>query len=196
MPIPNEHREYTYEDYLTWPEDERWEIIDGIAYCQATPSPIHQNISMNLSRILANYFLDKDCKVFAAPFTVRLPMEEGETDEKKNKRIVKPDLSVVCDKNKLDKNGYSGAPSLVIEIVSKSTAKKDNIIKVGKYERAGVKEYWIVTPETESIMSYVLNEQGMFAKPEMYVLGEDEEFVSKAFTDLSIKLKNIFETWI
>lgn len=194
MPLPKEQNEYTYEDYLSWPEGERWEIIDGIAYNQATPSPIHQNISMNLSRILAVYFQNTSCRVFAAPFTVRLPLEGSETDEKKNKNVVEPDLAIVCDKSKLDKSGYNGAPTLVIEIVSKSSTKRDNMLKRNKYEQAGVKEYWIITPDTETIVSYILNEQGNYNKPDMYVMGEDKEIVSKSFDELVIKLEDVFET--
>lgn len=195
MPLLKEQQEYTYEDYLGWPEEERLEIIDGVVYHQATPSPIHQKISMNLSGILHGYFLGKQCIVFAAPFTVRLPLEGGETDEKKNKNVVEPDLVVVCDKSKLDKSGYSGSPTLIIEIVSKSSMKRDNIVKLNKYQQAGVKEYWIITPEIENIMRYVLNDQGHYDIPDMYVLGEDEEITSKMFSDLVITLKDVFATW-
>lgn len=97
MPLQWERREYTFKDYLSWPEDERAEIIDGIIYAQATPSPLHQRISMNLSTALHIYLKGKKCQVFAAPFTVRLPMNEGETDDKKNKNIVEPDIVIVCD---------------------------------------------------------------------------------------------------
>ncbi len=195
MPLPSEKRQYTYEDYLKWPEEERWEIIDGIAYNQATPSPVHQRISMNLSLLLGSYFKGKECAVFAAPFTVRLPLEDGQTDEKKNRNIVEPDLSVVCDKTKLDKSGYSGAPTLIVEIVSKSSAKRDILLKRNKYEQAGVGEYWIITPETESIMQYVLQENSQYSEPDMYILGEDEEINAKVFADLKVRLSEIFESW-
>lgn len=195
MPLPNKQKECTYEDYLSWPENERWEIIDGIAYNQATPSSAHQTISGNLYLQIGNYLKGKSCRVFAAPFAVRLPLEDGETDEKKNKNIVEPDLTIVCDKSKLDKGGYNGAPTLVIEIVSKSSAKRDYIIKLNKYQQAGVKEYWIITPETETIVSYMLNEQGHYDTPDMYILGEDEEITSKLFREMVIKLEDVFETW-
>lgn len=195
MPLPNEHKEYTYENYLSWPEEERWEIIDGIAYSQATPSPLHQKIVGNLYFQLHSYFQGKECTPFMAPFTVRLPLDGGETDEKKNKNVVEPDLTVVCDKSKLDKSGYAGAPALVIEVVSKSSIKRDNLLKRNKYEKAGVQEYWIVTPETETIVSYVLNEQGHYDVPDVLVLGEDENIQSKVFDDLVIDLKEIFVAW-
>ena len=195
MPLPYEKHEYTYEDYLSWPEDERFEIIDGIAYNQATPSPVHQRISMNLSLLFGSFFKGKECAVFAAPFTVRLPLDDGQTDEKKNRNVVEPDLSVVCDKNKLDKSGYSGAPSLIVEIVSKSSAKRDILLKRNKYEQAGVGEYWIITPETESIMRYTLQEHGRYGEPDMYILGEDEEINAKIFANLKVRLADVFEGW-
>jgi len=195
MPLPYKKHEYTYEDYLSWPEDERFEIIDGIAYNQATPSPVHQRISMNLSLLLGTFFKGKECAVFAAPFTVRLPLDDGQTDEKKNRNVVEPDLSVVCDKNKLDKSGYSGAPTLVVEIVSKSSAKRDILLKRNKYEQAGVGEYWIITPETESIMRYTLQEHARYGEPDMYILGEDEEINAKVFADLKVRLLDVFEGW-
>lgn len=195
MPLPKGQHEYTYKDYLSWPEDERWEIIDGIAYAQATPSPLHQRISGNLYFELHGYLKGKQCQVFAAPFTVRLPMDNGETDESKNKNVVEPDLSIVCDKSKLDKNGYDGTPTLIIEIVSKSSVKCDQFIKLNKYEKAGVDEYWIISPENQSIAKYSLNEQGNYEKPNIYAMADDEVIISSTFTDLTIKLKNIFETW-
>lgn len=188
-------RLYTYEDYLKWPEDERLEIIEGHAYAQATPSPIHQKISGNLYLEFGNFLKGKQCIIFSAPFTVRLPLEIGETDEKNNNNIVEPDLTVVCDKSKLDDKGYSGAPTLIIEIVAKSSRKRDNVLKLNKYQQSGVKEYWIVTPETESIMRYFLNGEGHYDIPETFVLDEDEEINARVFSDLTIKLKDIFATW-
>ena len=195
MPLPKEQREYTYEDYLTWPEDERYEIMDGVVYAQATPSPTHQKISSNLHVEIANFLKGKQCIIFAAPFTVRLPLENGEIDDKKNKNIVEPDLAIVCDKNKLDQGGYNGAPTLIIEIVSPGSKKRDYMIKLHKYEKAGVKEYWIITPETESIMRYALNDQGHYDLPETFVLGNDEEIIATMFPDLIIPLKDIFAMW-
>ena len=195
MPLSKEQREYTYEDYLSWPEDERWEIIDGIALMQATPSPLHQRISMNLSSAFHVYLKGKQCQVFAAPFTVRLPMNSGETTERKNKNIVEPDIVIICDKSNLDKNGYSGAPTLIVEIVSKSSVKRDQVLKLNKYETSGVKEYWIIIPENQSIMKYTLDEQEHYNKPAIYAVAEDDEIGSTIFPDLVIKLSDIFDTW-
>lgn len=195
MPLPQDKKEYTYEDYLTWPEGERLEIIDGVVYAQATPSTAHQTISGNLHSQLHNFFRGKQCRVFAAPFTVRLPLEGGENDEKKNKNVVEPDLAIVCDKSKLDQSGYNGAPTLIIEIVSTSSKKNDYMVKLNKYQKAGVKEYWIVIPSEETIMRYVLNEQRHYDIPESYVLGVDDEITVKMFPELVIALKDIFTMW-
>lgn len=195
MPLPKEQREYTYEDYLNWPEDERLEIIDGTVYAQATPSPAHQKISSNLHFALHGYLLGKSCIVFAAPFTVRLPLEGGEVDGNKNRNIVEPDLTVVCDKSKLDKGGYNGAPTLVVEIVSKSSKKRDYMLKLHKYEKAGVKEYWIISPDDETMTRYALNEQMRYDIPDTYVLDEDEVITSKIFPDFAIHLNDVFALW-
>ncbi|MHB1654711.1 MAG: Uma2 family endonuclease, partial [Desulfitobacteriaceae bacterium] len=111
MPIPESNEKYTYADYLTWPEDERWEIMDGVAYMQAAPTPTHQEILMELSRQIANYLTGKPCKVYPAPFCVRLT----KGDEKNNediKKVVEPDITVVCDKSKIDEKGCNGAPDM------------------------------------------------------------------------------------
>ncbi|MDI3480768.1 MAG: hypothetical protein PWQ97_423 [Tepidanaerobacteraceae bacterium] len=128
MPIPKENKKYTYADYLTWPEDERWEIIDGIAYAQSTPTWQHQSISGEIYRQISNYLVDKPCRVFSSPFDLRLP-EENEKDED-TKNVLQPDIVVICDKKDLKGTGYYGTPELIIEITSPSTLRKDRLIKV------------------------------------------------------------------
>jgi len=135
LPHPQE-KEYSYADYLTWTENERWEIIDGIAYMQASPSPNHQKVSGGIFAQFYNYLLDKSCEVYSAPFCVRLT----KGDEKRNedvKKIVEPDVTVVCDKSKIDERGYNGAPDLIVEVMSPSSTKMDRFIKFNKYEKAG-----------------------------------------------------------
>jgi Uma2 family endonuclease len=131
-------KQYSYADYLTFPEGERWEIIDEVPYLQAVPSRIHQEILMELSRQISNYLIGKSCKVYPAPFCVRLNNEKGDDNIIS---VVKPDITVVCDNSKLDKSGCKGSPDMIIEILSPSTAKNDKIIKFNKYEKVGVKEY-------------------------------------------------------
>ncbi len=136
MPLPQEEGKYSYADYLTWPEGERWEIIDGIAYMQAAPSPAHQLISGELHRQFANYLQGKPCKAYPAPFCVRLTKGDEKNNEDINK-VVEPDITIVCDKSKIDERGCIGAPDLIIEVMSPSSIKKDRVIKFNKYEKAG-----------------------------------------------------------
>jgi Uma2 family endonuclease len=135
---------YSYTDYLSWPEEERWEIIDGVPYMQATPTRIHQEISGNIFVQIHTYLSGKSCKVYHAPFCVRL-----DTDKNNNKieNVAEPDITVVCDQSKLDKVGCKGAPDLIVEILSPSTGRKDKLLKFDKYEKAGAKEYCLVEPE-------------------------------------------------
>jgi Uma2 family endonuclease len=152
MPLAKEQPRYTYTDYLEWNEDERYEIIDGEAYMQAAPSRIHQEISGNLYYALRSFLEGKPCKVYAAPFSVRLFPMEDESDD----TVVEPDITVVCDSAKLDDRGCKGPPDMAIEIVSPSTARHDRIVKFNKYREAGVQEYWIVDPEERAIFAYIL----------------------------------------
>jgi len=163
MPLPQENRKYTYADYLSWPENERIEIIDGIPYhtyggqitegapvMQAAPARVHQEISGEVFRQLANFLKDKSCKVYAAPFAVRLNADDSDDT------VLEPDITVVCDKSKLDEKGCKGAPDVVVEILSPSTGRKDRMIKFQKYQQAGVREYWIVDPDTKTVQVCIL----------------------------------------
>jgi Uma2 family endonuclease len=154
MPLAKEKENdyYTYADYLTWEGSERYELIDGEAYLMASPSRIHQEISMALSTRINNYLEGKTCKVYAAPFAVRLNPAEDQSDD----TVLEPDIVVVCDPSKLDDRGCNGAPDMVIEILSPSTARYDRLVKFNKYRQAGVREYWIVDPEEKIVTAYVL----------------------------------------
>lgn len=168
MPLPNKNPDelYTYADYLNWDEDDRIEIIDGKPVMQASPIPEHQFVSGEIFAQLHSYLKGKQCKVVAAPFTVRL--FETEEDTSTNiKTVVQPDISVICDMSKIDKNGYRGAPDMTIEILSPSTAKYDCLIKLNKYQKAGVKEYWIVDIEEKSVWVYLLD-NGIYQSPSVY----------------------------
>ncbi len=180
---------FTYGDYLTWDNEERWELIDGIPYNMTpAPSTLHQRILIELSRQFSNYLRGKPCEVFAAPFDVRLPKSE-EADEAVT-TVVQPDIVVICDASKLDKRGCRGAPDIVIEILSPSTAQKDIKIKLSLYERAGVKEFWIVYPEGKTVMVFTLQQQGRYGRPEVY---SDKDAVTPViFGDLSIELSSVF----
>ena len=163
---------FTYADYLTWPDDERWELIDGVAYAMSpAPGSIHQRISMDLSRQFSTFLKGKQCKVFAAPFDVRLSVQSGLTDDKLN-TVVQPDIVVICDTSKIDNRGCHGAPDLVIEILSSSTAAFDIKEKFELYQKYTVKEYWIIHPAEMTVFVYHLNETGGYGSPKRYAEGD------------------------
>ncbi|WP_449244746.1 Uma2 family endonuclease [Desulfobacca acetoxidans] len=160
-------RKYTYGDYLCWPEGERWELIEGIPY-NMTPAPStdHQRISGEIFRQISNFLVDQDCQVFVAPFDVRLPEAEEADDEIIT--VVQPDITVVCVPEKLDARGCRGAPDFIIEILSPSTAAKDQIYKVALYEKHGVREYWLVHPGDRLITVRLLTPGGTYGIPSIY----------------------------
>jgi Uma2 family endonuclease len=140
------NKRYTYADYLTWWDDKRRELINGfIKMMSPAPKSIHQEISVNLISELRSYIkkYKGKCKVYVAPFDVRLP-KNGETADSKVYTVVQPDLCVVCDPAKLDENGCLGAPDMIAEIRSESTARYDLTTKFYLYESVGVREYWVV----------------------------------------------------
>ncbi len=192
MAIPGKQKlkEFTYKDYLSWTDDERWEIIDGSPYSMShAPSRKHQAISRELERQIANFLLNKSCEVFDAPFDVRLS-EEGESNEETS-TIVQPDIIVVCDENKLDDNGCIGAPDIVIEIISPATAVKDKKIKFSLYERHGVKEYWIVEPADNTIMVFKLGKNKEYSKPGFF--SKEDKLKTPILKDLEIDLNIVFQ---
>ena len=171
MAQPAEKARYTFADALTWNENERIEIINGEALMMAPPSRVHQEISGEIFRQLANYLEGKKCRVYAAPFAVRLFERDVEAPEDVD-TMVEPDISVVCDKNKLDKNGCKGAPDMVIEILSPSTLRHDRLVKLGLYQRAGVREYWIVDPENRAVQVFLQDGNGSLKIHEEYGPGD------------------------
>jgi Uma2 family endonuclease len=143
LPKPSNSK-YTYEDYLQWDNNERWELIEGEVYDMSpAPSYEHQNIAWEIAGQIRNYLIKnkKKCKGGFAPFDVTFP--EGVKDNNKIIDVVQPDISVICETSKIDEKGCHGAPDFIIEILSPSTASKDTIIKKELYEKNGVKEYWI-----------------------------------------------------
>ncbi|HVJ49936.1 Uma2 family endonuclease [Desulfitobacterium sp.] len=189
MPIPQSDKKYTYTDYLTWPEDERWEIIEGVPYMHAAPTWQHQSISGELYRQISNYLVDNPCRVFASPFDLRLP-EANETDEQ-TRCVVQPDLAIVCNNEGLRGTGYYGIPTMVIEITSPSSSKVDRLYKFNMYEKAGVKEYWIVEPEGKIVSVFILQNNTRYGRPEVY--SEDDQIAVRVFPDFSLNLKSVFK---
>ena len=162
--ILEEH--FTYGDYRTWPDDERWELIDGVAY-DMSPAPgfRHQMVSSELVAQLVTHLRNSSCRVLAAPFDVRLP--RGDEADDVIDTVVQPDIVVVCDRNKLDDKGCKGAPDLVIEILSPSPSSNDLHEKFLLYERVGVKEYWIVHPLDRTVMVF-RHDGDSFTRPAMF----------------------------
>ena len=190
MPLAKKHdKKYTYSDYLTWPEDMRYEIIDGTIH-DMTPAPSrkHQAVSRNLVLQLHNYFRDRPCEVYYAPFDVRLP--RGKENDSDIDTVVQPDISVICDKKKLDEAGCRGAPDFIIEIQSPSTAAKDLREKLDLYEKHGVKEYWVVSPEQEIVMSFTLSSRKRYGKPAVFT--KEETARSDIFAGLLVNLGEVF----
>ena len=146
MPLLKDY--YTAEDYWNLPEGERAELIDGKFYDMAPPSRIHQKLVSGLHFVIRKYISDHhgSCEVYPAPFAVNLDADD--------KDWVEPDVSVICDSNKLTDRGCSGAPDLVFEIVSPSSRKMDYNRKNTLYSDAGVREYWIVDPEKDRVIVY------------------------------------------
>lgn len=188
MPLQNTEKVCTYADYLTWPEDERWEIIDGVPYMQAAPAWQHQRISGELYRQIANYLVNKPCRVFSAPFDLCL-IEDNMGDEEIDK-VVQPDIVVVCDESKLKKTGYFGIPALIIEITSPATSRCDRVLKFNMYEKAGVKEYWIVEPDGKFVNVFTLQENKRYGRPETYT--EEDKVQTVVFPELVIDLGTVF----
>lgn len=189
MPLPKENRKYTYSDYLTWPEGERWELIDGVPYLQAAPTWQHQAIVSNIITRFNTYLQDKSCFAFPAPFDLILGEEENDEDVT---NILQPDVVIICDKSRLRKTGYFGVPELIIEVVSPSTSKMDRVFKFNKYEKAGVKEYWIIEPEGKFVSVFNLQNNKRYGRPETYT--EEDTMQVSTFSDLRIDLATIFAT--
>jgi Uma2 family endonuclease len=190
MAIPKRNGQlYTYADYLNWPEDEKWEIIHGEPHAMSpAPSTDHQAILGELFFQFRGYLKNRSCQVFVAPFDVRIPQKDENDEETKS--VVQPDISIICDKNKIDSRGCKGAPDLIVEIVSSSTFRKDVKDKFFLYEASGVREYWLVYPNEKTVMVYKLEENGKYGRPEVY--SEEDSVKVGIFQELNIELKEIF----
>ena len=171
---------YTSEDYWNLPESFRAELINGQIYDMAPPSRIHQKITVELCTIINNHIKSKNgtCQVYTSPFAVNLDAND--------KNWVEPDISVICDSSKLTDRGCSGAPDLIIEILSPSSRKMDYITKNALYSDAGVKEYWIVDPKKERVTVYYYEED---VTPELYTF--DMPVPCGIFSELKITIQDL-----
>jgi Uma2 family endonuclease len=184
-----QREKFTYSDYLSWNEDESWEIINGDAYDMSpAPPTIHQLISGELYLQIGNQLKGKPCRVIPAPFDVRLPLGNERQEDIEN--IVQPDISVVCDKTKLDNKGCLGAPDLIIEIISPSSSRKDRMEKFFLYERVGVKEYWLVSPGDKIVEVFILGPDGKYGRPDIY--SESDTVRLNILNDIKVDLRSVF----
>ncbi|MCL2376351.1 MAG: Uma2 family endonuclease [Defluviitaleaceae bacterium] len=184
MELKQEKQRYIYADYCEWGNDTRYELIDGIAYIMASPSMKHQETLGNLYWKFREHLQGKNCKVFVAPFDVRLNWDKGDDT------VVQPDVFVVCDRDKLsDGKSCKGAPDLVIEILSPSTATYDVMKKFTKYTDAGVKEIWFADPDTGEVRIYKKEDSKYFVN----MFGPTDKITVGILPDLTIDMKEIFE---
>jgi len=186
---PDPSLTYTYADYLQWKFEERLELFRGRIFKLSAPNTKHQVISSNILALLWNFLKNQTCQVFPAPFDVRLPVKNRKKDNEVT-TVVQPDICVICDEAKLDVRGCCGAPDLIVEILSPGNSKKEVKLKHELYEEAGVKEYWIVYPEEESIIIFLLNDNQKYDGAKAYA-GDDIIF-SRSIPGFCINMKDIF----
>ena len=182
---------YTYADYLTWQFEQAVELIKGKILPTATPSRKHQGVSWHLTLTIGNTFKDESCRAYAAPFDVRL--YDKKKSVKANKDIytvVQPDISIICDLEKLDDKGCLGAPDLIIEILSPGNSSKEMRTKKNLYEENKIKKYWIIDPEHETLILYTLQKDDFYSAPQIFV--SEDLVTSTAFPELNLNLSNLF----
>ena len=186
------NKRYTYADYLTWMDDVRRELFDGfIKLMTPAPSRRHQELSVSLTLQIGNFLIHKKCKLYHAPSDVRFPMDKKNKDDEQIYTVLQPDLFIVCDLSKLDDRGCLGAPDLVIEIISPKNSKRDTRDKFEIYQEHGVREYWIVSPNDETVNVFVLDEKGKFQFKGLFA-GDDNIPVNIFNGDLKVDLTEVF----
>ena len=186
---------YSYADYLTWTDDTMREIIGGIVYAFSAPFRNHQETTISFLKKALPFISRRKgrCKIYTAPFDVRLPTN-GETADDKIYNVVQPDICVVCDLSKLDEKGCIGAPDLIVEVISPSTSKRDLNEKFSLYEKTGVGEYWVVYPNDKAVVVFILKPNGKYDNGTTYdlIIGPGKVPV-KTLKGLIIDLKELFE---
>lgn len=181
-------KKYSYADYLSWRFKERVELIKGkIFKMSPAPKRIHQEVSMELATSINLFLKGKKCKVYAAPFDVRLSI--GQSNDEID-TVVQPDICIVCDLDKLDEHGCNGAPDLIVEILSSATMKKDLQDKFDLYEKNGVKEYWIIHVD-EKIVELFYLDRGKYQLSRMFT--HQDQLNSVFFKELEIDLMEVFD---
>jgi len=189
IPKKEDGQKYSYADYLTWSAEERIELINGEIWDMSpAPTTKHQKISLLITLEIGSFLKGKPCDLFAAPFDVRFVKDKKQQDQDIFITL-QPDLSVICDKSKIDEKGCLGSPDLIVEILSPSTGYKDETQKLTIYEEYGVREYWIVNPDRKTIQIFLHNGKD-FDKPDYY--RNNETIKSSVLKGFQIALKDIF----
>ena len=185
-------KRYTYADYLTWLDDKRRELIDGFIHLMSGPMRRHAHASAKFFSQIDTFIERRKgkCRVYHAPFDVRLPLH-GSNDDNKVYDVVQPDICVVCDMSKLDDRGCIGAPDLIVEVLSPSTLKYDWNYKFNLYEAAGVREYWIVDPKAKIVYVFLLQPDGNYDWGTVYECNQKAPV--HIFEGLEIDLNKLFE---
>ncbi len=195
-------KKYSYEDYLTWQFEEFVELIKGKIMPMSAPTRLHQEAVTNLTVIIGSHLKQNnlDCKVYVAPFDVRLlrnPNERLETRLQKTDKeiytVVQPDICVICDLEKLDDKGCNGAPDLIIEIVSEKSAanaKRDVVDKYETYAENGVPEYWLARPVEKTVQKFLLNSSNKYESQGYFAI--DDEIMCSVLSNLTIPINDIF----
>ncbi|MDR0927844.1 MAG: Uma2 family endonuclease [Ignavibacteria bacterium] len=183
---------YSFADYLTWLDDKRRELVNGFIMLMAGPSTSHSVASSNLHYYFKHYIKKHKghCSVHHAPFDVRLP-KNGEKDDKDIYTVVQPDVCIICDLSKLEERGCLGAPDFIAEVISPSNITYDTRVKYNLYQSAGVKEYWIVEPKNKFVEVNVLQDDGKYGDPIIFV--EEGDVAVTTLPGLTISLSDIFE---
>jgi len=216
IPLRREERAFTYADYKLWPDEERWELIDGAAYDMSpAPNRRHQGIVGTIFVELYQFLQDKPCQAYIAPFDVRLAAQKDAADDE-IVNVVQPDVSVFCSEEKLDDAGAVAAPDIAVEVLSPYTSVKDQREKLALYERFRVKEYWIIDPANQTLSVYSQSggdasldtdplgtgtsggteteddskTTGSYSKPAVY--GPEDTFSSSVVEGFQLKLAGVF----
>jgi Uma2 family endonuclease len=188
MPNPSEHNMPTYKDWLNW--DGSWELINGKAYNMSpAPSSLHQYIVGELHYAFRTFFKNQNCFVFVSPFGVFLSEKE---DYDSPDHVLQPDISVVCTKERVAGNGCHEAPTLIVEVLSPTTALKDFNEKFNLYEKFGVQEYWIIDPGNRTVHLYTLVD-GRYSDK---IYTNDDCPQSVVFADLAVPAGPLFDMGI
>jgi Uma2 family endonuclease len=185
-------KRYTYADYLTWMDDVRRELFDGfIKLMTPAPSRSHQRISAKLMKIWGVYLENRKCEVYSAPSDVRFPKNKDAKSDKQIYTVLQPDIYVICDLSKMDEKGCLGAPDFIIEIISAKNSQRDVKDKFDIYQENGVREYWIIHPNDETVNVFVQDEKGKFQFVGIYA-GDDKIPVNIFNGDLKVDLTEVF----